>query len=450
VTATQELFALAPPHDLAAEQVTLGGMMMDRAAILDVVDSGIDTEDFYRPAHHLVYQAIMTLFSADHPTGAVAVAELLTRQGDIGLVGGAPYLHTLMASAPAAANAGYYAGIVRDKAILRRMVETGTRIVQIAQQADGTAEELAGRAGVEWLKVLRQLPGGNLLPIGPDVNSGAALEQVRPPGIMTGFRDLDLLTGGLQPGQFLVIAGRPGLGKSTLALDLARTAAIRDGHRVGFFSLEMSRMELILRLIAAQARVQHLGLRELGKPHPAYVVSEEEWARIARHTPDIAAAPFLVDDTPHMSMNMIRTAALKQAQLGKPLELIIIDYLQLIRPATRDKGRNRQEEVSGMTRDAKLLGKELGVPVVVCAQLNRGPEQRADHRPVAADLRESGSVEQDADQVWLLHREDAYERESPRAGEADIIVAKHRGGPTATITVAFQGHYSRFVTMARI
>jgi replicative DNA helicase len=257
-------------------------------------------------------------------------------------------------------------------------------------------------------------------------------------GVPTGFTDLDSLTNGLHPGQLIVVAARPGLGKSTLALDLARAASIKHSLTSVIFSLEMTRTEITMRLLAAEARVglHHMRTGSLG---------DDDWTKLARKMSEVSSAPLFIDDSPNMTMMEIR-AKCRRLKQRQDLKLVVVDYLQLMTSGKRVE--SRQQEVAEFSRALKLLAKELEVPVVALSQLNRGPEQRTDKKPMLADLRESGSIEQDSDLVLLLHREDAYERESPRAGEADFIVAKHRNGPTATITVAFQGHYSRFVDMA--
>jgi replicative DNA helicase len=257
-------------------------------------------------------------------------------------------------------------------------------------------------------------------------------------GVPTGFADLDALTNGLHAGQMIVIAARPAIGKSTLALDFARAAAVKNGLATVLFSLEMSRNEVTMRLLSAESRVSLQTMRT-GQ------MGDDDWARLARRMSEVVDAPLFVDDSPNMSMMEIRSKCRRLKQ-RHDLKMVIIDYLQLMSSPRRVE--NRQQEVSEMSRSLKLLAKEIEVPVIAISQLNRGPEQRTDKRPLLSDLRESGSIEQDSDVVILLHREDYYEHESPRAGEADLIVAKHRNGPTATVTVAFQGHYSRFVDMA--
>jgi replicative DNA helicase len=798
--APREDFERTPPHDIAAEQCVLGGMMMSKDAISDVIEV-IRAADHYRPAHQIVHETILDLYSRGEPADAVTVAAELTKRGEIGKVGGAPYLHTLIASVPTAANAGYYARIVRERAILRRLVEVGTRIVQLGYAGDADADELVDRAQAEVYGVTERRVSDDYLPLS-EIMPGALVEIEAigsrggsMTGVPTGFADLDALTNGLHAGQMIVIAARPALGKalaldtplptpqgwttmddvavgdrllgadgrpvrvvavtdvmhgrkcyevqfsdgevivadgqhqwvtwtraarrydaqlrghgrefarpvrpevvtteqiaatlrcptvdarpnhavalsaplqlpeadlpippyalgcwlgdghsagaritavdpelvmhieaagldvlpgnesdafrleypseeggrahgtvqaelrylgvlnnkhipqvylrasesqrrallagildtdgtvgntgsaqlavtcrslaegvrqlihslgyrcsmttkqvrgrspasstyfilnftttdevfrlsrkqaahkerlrhdpqrtrwryitavrpvpsvpvrcvqidsadrmylagrnmvpthnSTLALDLARAASIKHGLASVIFSLEMSRNEITMRLLSAEARVALHSMRT-GQ------MSDDDWTRLARRMSEVANAPLFIDDSPNMSMMEIR-AKCRRLKQQHDLRLVIIDYLQLMSSPKRVE--NRQQEVSELSRSLKLLAKELNVPVIAVAQLNRGPEQRTDKRPMLSDLRESGSIEQDSDVVILLHREDAYERESPRAGEADFIVAKHRNGPTTTVTVAFQGHYSRFVDMARI
>jgi replicative DNA helicase len=436
-------FERTPPHDLAAEQCVLGGMLMSKDAISDVMEV-IRPADHYRPAHQLVHEAILELYGRGEPADPVTVSDLLVKRGDLARIGGAPYLHTLLASVPTAANAGYYARIVRERAILRRLVEVGTRIVQLGYAGDGDADELVDRAQAEVYGVTERRISEDFLPLS-EIMPGA-LDEIEAigsrggvmTGVPTGFADLDALTNGLHAGQMIVIAARPAVGKSTLALDIARAAAVKHRQATVMFSLEMSRNELTMRLLSAESRVPLHAMRT-GQ------LSEEDWTRLARRMSEVVDAPLFIDDSPNMSMMEIR-AKCRRLKQRHDLRMVIVDYLQLMTSPRRVE--NRQQEVSDMSRSLKLLAKEIDVPVVAISQLNRGPEQRNDKRPLLSDLRESGSIEQDSDVVILLHREDAYERESPRAGEADLIVAKHRNGPTTTVTVAFQGHYSRFVDMA--
>ncbi|MHB1802046.1 MAG: replicative DNA helicase [Actinomycetes bacterium] len=432
-----------PPQDVAAEQSALGAMLLSKDAIADVVET-LRGRDFYRPAHELISEVVLDIYGRGEPADPVTVAAELTRRGEIARIGGAPYLHTLIAGVPTAANAGYYAQIVREQAILRRLVEAGTRIVQMGYAAEGDADELVDRAQAEVYAVTDRRASEDYQRLSSIMES--ALDEIEAigsrngemVGVPTGFVDLDALTHGLHPGQLVIVAARPAIGKSTIGLDFARSAAIKHGLASVIFSLEMSRNEITMRLLSAEAQVPLQHMR-------GGTMSQEDWNRMARRMGEVSGAPLFVDDSPNMSMMEIR-AKCRRLKQRHELRLVIVDYLQLMSSGKRVE--SRQLEVSEFSRSLKLMAKELEVPVVAISQLNRGPEQRTDKRPMLSDLRESGSLEQDADMVVLLHREDAYERESPRAGEADLIVAKHRNGPTATVTVAFQGHYSRFVDMA--
>jgi replicative DNA helicase len=775
----EQEFERTPPHDITAEQGVLGGMLLSQDAIAEVIEV-LRTQDFYRPAHQIIFDTILDLYGRGDPADAVTVAGELTKRGEIGRVGGAPYLHTLISSVPTAANAGYYAKIVRERSVLRKLVETGTRIVQMGYTADGAdADEVLDRAQAEVFAIADKRTSEDYVPLS-EIMPGA-LDEIEAigsrggqmVGVPTGFADLDALTNGLHPGQMVVVAARPAMGKalkldtplptptgwttmgevkvgdlllgadgrptrvvaatevmhgrpcsevefsdgevivadaehqwltwtravrrhdaqarglgrnyaeavrpsivttgqiaatlrcstadrrpnhavdmhaaldlpaadlpippyalgvwlgdgepkgapitsadpeiavhlkasggeatkqgtsllrtigvlgdkhipisylrgseeqrrdllagildtdgtvtdsgavqlavtsgrlahdvrelvlslgyrcsiatkavagrrtdsstcylvnfttsddvfrlsrkqlahaerrhhnrqrtrwrhivdvrpvesrpvrcvqvdnddhlylaskgmvpthnSTLALDFARAASIKHGLASAFFSLEMGRNEITMRLLSAEARVALHAMR-------SGTMTDEDWTRLARRMSEVAEAPLFIDDSPNMSMMEIR-AKCRRLKQQHDLRLVIVDYLQLM--SSGKKVESRQVEVSEFSRSLKLLAKELGVPVIALSQLNRGPEQRTDKKPMVSDLRESGSIEQDADMVILLHREDAYEKESPRAGEADLIVAKHRNGPTATVTVAFQGHYSRFVDMAQ-
>lgn len=783
-------FERVPPQDLDAEQSVLGGMLLSKDAIADVVEV-LKGHDFYRPAHETVYTAILDLYARGEPADPITVSAELTKRGELARVGGASYLHTLVQSVPTAANAEYYAEIVHQRAILRRLVEAGTRITQMGYAADGEVDDIVNSAQAEIYAVTEQRTAEDYLPLG-EIMEGA-LDEIEAigsrsgqmSGVPTGFTDLDSLTNGLHPGQMIVVAARPAMGKalaldtplptptgwttmgeiragdillaadgsptrvlaatevmtgrpcyevafddgttivadadhqwltdtrasrrsrntpaavrttkeiaetlrcttladnrlnhsvrtaaplalpprtlpippytlgvwlsdgtsgaarttsadpevsvahatcvdcgdeyssllaeprcatcrrryasllaalpgnglpgdkhipqdylrgsveqrrellaglldsegtvtrtgaiqfaatskalaedvrelvtslgyrcgttakrlagrterssspstvhvvtftaadevfrlerkrhlhaarrktgarrptrrfvtgvrevpsvpvrcvevehpdhlylasrsmvpthnSTLALDFARACSIKNNLPSVIFSLEMGRNEIAMRLLSAEARVALHHMRSGS-------MTDDDWTRLARRMPEVTGAPLYIDDSPNLSMMEIR-AKCRRLKQRNDLQMIVIDYLQLMQTGGSRRPESRQQEVSEMSRNLKLLAKELEVPVIALSQLNRGPEQRTDKKPMVSDLRESGSIEQDADMVILLHREDAYEKESPRAGEADLIVAKHRNGPTATITVAFQGHYSRFVDMAQ-
>lgn len=437
-------FDRTPPQDVAAEQSVLGGMMLSKDAIADVIEV-LRGSDFYRPAHEAIYDAIIDLYGRGEPADAVTVSAELTSQGELARIGGAPYLHTLISSVPTAANAGYYARIVQERAVLRRLVEAGTRIVQLGYGSDGgDVDEVVNTAQAEVYAVTEQRTSEDYLPLGDIISptleeiQAAASRGSESIGVPTGFRDFDEVTHGLHPGQMIVVAARPAVGKSTFGIDIARTASIKHKLPSVIFSLEMSQTEIAMRMLSAESEVPLQNMRK-------GMMRDEDWDRLARALNKVSDAPLFIDDSPNMSLMEIR-AKCRRLKQRHDLKLVIIDYLQLM--SSGKHVESRQQEVSEFSRAIKLLAKELEVPVIAISQLNRGSEQRTDKTPQLSDLRESGAIEQDADMVVLIHREDLYERESPRAGEADLIIAKHRNGPTSTIAVAFQGHLARFSDMA--
>jgi replicative DNA helicase len=433
--------ARTPPQDYAAEQGVLGAMLMSKDAIAEVLEV-IKPTDFYRPAHELIYQAILDLYGQGEPADPVTVAAELERRGELSRVGGHIYLADLLSSIAVAANAVYYAEIVRDKATLRRLVDASIKIAQLGYAGQGEVADIVDVAQqaiyevsegkrAEDYKPLREL----LEPTYDEIEAigarGGGLS-----GIPTGFTRLDELTNGLHGGQMIIIAARPAVGKSTLALDFARSAAVKHQLATAFFSLEMSQTEIVMRLLSAEAGVTLQSIRN-------GTLGEEEWSRIVNRTRSFEDAPLFIDDSPNLTMMEIRAKARRLKQ-RHDLRLVVIDYLQLM--SSGKKVESRQLEVSEFSRQAKLLAKELDVPVIALSQLNRGPEQRQDKKPMLSDLRESGSLEQDADIVILLHREDMYDKDN-RTGEADLVIAKHRNGRTDTVSVSFQGHFSRFTDM---
>ena len=431
------------PHDDVAEQSVLGGMLLSKDAIADVVES-LRASDFYKPAHETIYEAILSLYGHGSPADAITVADELKKRGELTRVGGASYIHTLIASVPTAANAQYYAEIVKEHAIMRRLIEAGTKIAQLGYANETEVDTLVDQAQAEIYAVT----DGNAKE--DYVSFSEALEETineidansnRPDGVYgvpTDFIEFDELTGGLHGGQMIVIAARPGVGKSTLALDIARSAAIHHQMTTVFFSLEMSRTELAMRILSAEGKIS-MGRLKKGD------LDTEGWTNLATLQGRIDSAPLFIDDSPNMTLMEIR-AKCRRLKQRNDLKLVVLDYLQLM--SSGKKVESRQQEVSEFSRSLKLLAKELDVPVIALSQLNRGSEQRTDKRPMVSDLRESGSIEQDADMVILLHREDMYNPDTDRVGEADMMIAKHRGGPTRTIPLAFSGKYSRFANMA--
>ena len=448
-----DAFDRIPPQDLEAEMATLGGMLLSKEAITDVIEV-LRGSEFYKPAHESIYDAVVEVYNRSEPADPLIVADELAKRGELERVGGAPYLASLMATVPTAANAAYYARIVREKALMRGLVQAGTRITQLGYSTDaGDIAELVTLAEAEVYSVAHSegekedyVPVGELLnEANLQIEAGQAREHGQMTGVPTGFVELDELTGGLHPGQMVIVAARPAMGKSTLAVDFCRSASMHarraDGSFIPscYFSLEMGRMELMMRILAAESGV------DMNKLRGGRQMSERDWEDVARAYNPVSEAPLFIDDSPNLTMPEIRSKALRLKQQGD-LGLMVIDYLQLMTSGKRVE--SRQQEVSEFSRSLKLLAKELEIPVVAVAQLNRGPEQRTGNKPQMSDLRESGSLEQDADIIMLLHRPEYYNQDE-RAGEADIIVAKHRNGQTRTIPVAFQGHLSRFANMAR-
>jgi replicative DNA helicase len=430
------------PHNIEAEQSALGGMLLSQEAIADVLEV-VSASDFYAPKHELIFNAIIHLFGRGEPTDVIAVTDHLNKQGNLLKAGGADYLHSLSSFVPTAASAGYYAKIVSDKAILRRLINAGTRIAQSGYDSQGEVEDLVNQAQSEVFAVVSQTAKDDYVGLSESIdfairdielaqNRGGGLT-----GIPTGFTNLDSYTHGLHSGQLVIVAARPSVGKSTFALDIARNAAIRNNQATIFFSLEMGRSEIAMRMLSAESGIYLQSMRK-------GTLTEGDWAKLAAVRGKINDAPLYIDDSPNMSLVEIRAKCRRLAQQVQ-LKMVVIDYIQLM--SSGKKVESRQQEVSEFSRALKLLAKELDVPVVALSQLNRQPEQTKDKRPELSHLRESGSLEQDADVVVLLHREGLFEKDHPRAGEADLILAKQRNGPTGTVTVAFQGQYSRFVNM---
>ncbi|MCL2784797.1 MAG: replicative DNA helicase, partial [Propionibacteriaceae bacterium] len=390
-------------------------------------------------AHELIFDTILGLYAQGEPADAITVAAELTKMGQIARVGGHVYIHDLLASVSIAANAGYYAEIVREKAILRRLVDASIRIAQLGYAGQGDVDEIVDLAQQTIFEVSDGASGedyrqvSDLLQITWDEMDALASHGGRFAGVPTGFTELDGLTNGLHAGQMIIVAARPAIGKSTFALDLARSASIHHRMTTAVFSLEMSASEIMMRLLSAEASVPLENIRT-GR-------LDEWWDNLSQVTQRISSAPLFIDDSPNLTMMEIRAKARRLKQ-HHDLKLIVIDYIQLM--SSGRKVESRQLEVSEFSRQIKLMAKELNIPVVAISQLNRGTEQRSDKKPLLSDLRESGSLEQDADVVILLHRTDFYNREE-RPGEADLIVAKHRNGRTDTLPVIFQGRMSRFV-----
>jgi replicative DNA helicase len=437
-----ETYERTPPHDLQAERVVVGSMLMSTDAIGEVTTI-ISARDFYHPKHAAIHRAILDLYTRGEPTDQIAVGARLAETGDLARIGGAAYIHDCVAEVPTAANAGYYAKIVRRRARRRRVIEGATRAVQIGYDPGIDDDDVADRATQALADITDDGVADDLDSVGdliPDFL--AALDAGEQQGLSTGLADLDRLIGGLQPGTLTVVAARPSVGKTVVLTDFARAVAIHQHQPVVFFSLEMRKRRLLQRLYAAEGRIP-LHVLKLGGKH----LGDDDWDRIGKVTSLIADVPLHIKDESAVSITDIAARTRRLAN-KKALGLVCVDYLQLMEGMAGRGNDNREREVARISRGLKVLAADLEVPIVVAAQLNRGPEQRTDKRPLLSDLRESGSIEADADVVILLHRPDYYDKESERAGEVDLIVAKNRDGATDTVTAAAQLHFARFVDMA--
>ncbi|MFF7780269.1 replicative DNA helicase [Streptomyces tanashiensis] len=436
----------ATHFDIQAERAVLRGMLRSRDAIAEVVEL-LHPADFYRRSHTLIYDAILHLYPGDQAPSASLVRDLLVKREQLEEAGGAAYVNDLANASSHGCGWLKSAERIQALAVLRRMKAATTYIENLVDDGDAVSiHAITDEAQAEILAATTRSrnvpPAAHLLAdtLEETLDEIEAIGSRGRTGLPTGFADLDSLTNGLHPGQFIVIASRPAMGKSTFALDILRSVTLKHSTPAVLFTLEQSRREVGMRLLSAEARVALHHMR-------SGTMTDEDWTRLARRLPDVSSAPFYIQDGAYSNFTHLRSHA-RRLRAQKNVRLIVVDALHMLTYGTRPM-ESRYEEISEISRRLKLLATELDVPVIALSQLNRGPESRADKKPMISDLRDSGALEDNADIVILLHRDDAYDRESPRAGEADLIVAKHRQGPVATITVAFQGHYSRFVDMAR-
>ncbi len=431
-----------PPHSIEAEQSLLGGLMLDHQS-WDKIADVVTAQDFYRKDHRLIFGAIASLAEAASPCDVVTVSEFLDNRGELEQAGGLEYLATLANETPGAANARSYARILRERSMLRSLITAGNEISGAAFSTDGrTASEIvdeaerrvfeiaeSGSRGRSGFKALKQI-----LPEAVDRIDVLHQSDGDITGISTGYTEFDKLTAGLQPGELIVIAGRPSMGKTTLALNIAENAAIGSQVPTAIFSMEMPSQQLAFRMISSLGRVDQTHLRTGRFP-------DEDWSRINTAVQLMSEAPIFIDDTPSLSPTEIRARA-RRLQREHGLGLIVVDYLQLM--AVPGSKENRATEISEISRSLKALAKELSLPVIALSQLNRSVEQRADKRPVMSDLRESGAIEQDADLILFIYREEVYNQDTPRKGVADISIAKQRNGPIGDFPLTFVGRYTKF------
>jgi replicative DNA helicase len=431
-----------PPHSLEAEQSLLGGLMIDQRAWDQIADS-VAAEDLYRADHRLIFGAIASLVEANQPPDAVTVSEHLQRLGQLEAAGGLPYLARLVEDVPSAANIRAYAKIVRDRAMLRQLIEIGgdiaasanateglsvAEIVDLAEQRVFEIADRGQRRGSGFVQLKK------ILPKTIDRLDFLSHSTSDITGISTGFGEMDKMTSGLQRGELIIVAGRPSMGKTTLAVNIAENAAIGAQVPTAIFSMEMSAEQLSFRMLGSIGRVNQTRLRN-GK------LSDEDWSRIDSAVSMMSNAPIYIDDSGALTPTEVRARA-RRLKREHGLGLIVLDYLQLMQVSGSTE--NRATEISEISRSLKALSKELDVPVIALSQLNRGVEQRQDKRPVMSDLRESGAIEQDADLIVFIYREEVYEPDTPRKGIADIIIAKQRNGPVGDFRLTFLGEFTKF------
>ena len=434
-----------PPHNLQAEQSVLGAILLSRDALEDTIEH-LNPDDFYKPAHGHVYDAVMALYGSGEPVDAVTVAEALQTAGLLEELGGPAALLDLQQTTPAIGNAAHYARIVADKAQLRRLARAGTDITELAYSnpddvaaaVDNSETVVFALADQRTTNTTRDSKAALHEAIDLIEHRAETAGQIT--GNPTGFADLDNMTAGLQPNALYVIGARPAMGKSAMAMQLA-SATAATGRPVLFFSLEMSVAELTIRRLCTEALVDSSRVR-------VGAIGDPEWTRISHAVGRLGEQPFFIDDNPATTVMDIRAKARRIKQRHGDLGLVIIDYVQLM--TGRAKSESRQVEVSEISRGLKVLAREIQAPVVALAQLNRSLEQRHDKRPILSDLRESGALEQDADVVAFLYRDEVYDDNSHDKGVAEVIVAKHRNGPTGKVRLAWRGQYTRFDNMARL
>ena len=433
-----------PPQNLDAEQSVLGSMLIDNEAIGRVVEA-MKEEDFYREAHRKIFGSIVELWQRSEPADLVTVTSLLKSKGTLEEVGGATYLAGLVDRVPTAANVTSYARIVREKSVLRCLIDGATEIVERGYREQGNVDEYVDSAEKIIFEVAQRRIRQGFIGVKDIVkDSFRAIEQLYErreliTGVTTGYREIDRLTCGLQRSDLIVVAGRPSMGKTAFALNIVENAAIEAGIVCGVFSLEMSKEQLVQRMLCSRAEVDASKLR-------GGFLGESDWPRLTRAAGLLAEAPIYIDDTPALNVLEMRAKA-RRLQLEHDLGLIVVDYLQLMRGVGRIESRER--EISDISRSLKALAKELKVPIVALSQLNRGVEARQDKRPQLSDLRESGAIEQDADVIMFIYRDEMYNRESADAGKAEIIIGKQRNGPTGKAMLAFRSSLTRFDDLAR-
>jgi replicative DNA helicase len=429
---------------MEAEQSVLGAMLLDKEAV-SVATEFISGEDFYREAHKEIFEAIVELFDKGQPVDLITLPEKLKVRNTLEAVGGITYLTNLMSIVPSTHNVGYYAKIIEEKALLRKLIrasneimgksyEASEEVTNVLDMAEKSIFDISLNRSTQGFVHIKKILNANF-----DKIEELYLNKGKITGVSTGFNDLDEMLSGLQKADLVLVAARPSMGKTSFILNMVQQAGIRDKVATAIFSLEMSKEQLTQRILCAEALIDSQRLRTGD-------INEDEWIKLARAMGPLSEAPIFVDDTPSISMNEMR-AKCRKLKIEHNLGLILIDYLQLMTGS--GKYDSRQQEISDISRSLKGLAKELGIPVVACAQLSRAPEMRADHHPIMSDLRESGAIEQDADVIMFLYRDEYYHPDTEKKNIGEVIIAKQRNGPTGTVELVWLGQFTKFANKER-
>ena len=433
-----------PPHNLEAEESVLGACLLSREAIASALEI-LSAEDFYKPAHAEIFNSILQLYGKGEPVDAITLSEELARRGTLDQIGDKPYIHTLLQTVPTPGSATHYARIVEEHALLRRLISASHEISDMAfsmpeeveetiDQAEDLIYQVSRRRVSADFVALKDLLTENMEMVEKLYERGSSIT-----GLPTGFTELDEITAGLQNSNLIIVAARPAMGKSSWALTVAQHLAVNEQVPCVIFSLEMSKMELVQRMMCAEARVDSSRLRRGN-------LKDSDWPALSHALGRLAEAPVFIDDTPNVTVMEMR-AKCRRLKSKHGLGLVIVDYLQLMQSLKRSE--NRVQEVSEISRSLKILARELDIPVIAVSQLSRNVEYRSDKRPLLADLRDSGSIEQDSDLVLFIYRDEVYNPDTPQKGIAEIHIAKHRNGPIGKVDLAFLDHYTKFANLAR-
>ena len=434
-----------PPHDIEAEQAVIGSMLTDKDAVISAIEV-LREDDFYREDNKAIYAAIMNLYNRSEPIDIITLKAELVSNGKFDSIGGLEYLAGLPEKVPTTSNVDKYIKIVEEKSVLRRLIKTANDIIELGYDPMQEVEDIMDGAEKKIFDIMQKRNQKGYSSIKDVlVDTFTQLEQLynqkqHITGVPTGFADLDYKTAGLHESDLVLIAARPAMGKSAFALNIAAHAATKANVPVALFSLEMSKEQMVNRILCSEAMVDSNKVRT-GK------IEDDDWAKLAGALGTLSEAPIYIDDTPGISVMEIR-AKCRKMKLEKNIGLVVIDYLQLVQASNNKRG-SREQEISEISRSLKILAKEINVPVIALSQLSRAPEQRPDHRPMLSDLRESGAIEQDADIVMFLYRDDYYNEDSEKKNIAEVIIAKHRAGSTGTVELLWLGNYTKFANIER-